>query len=584
MHEELKLKGAFKTATSRGTTHNCFCHPLPDGAWAVRRFSQGVQEADTWADKNGWTFCLLNSRPTIDEVLTNVGANKDGTAWILDASQVERFFSVYGDTVGTPFKGQYKIRVTKDGHYTIKTPYLKKHKKLDTERWKKDGRQWVFYGIVGECKRTILPTDTIRVGKYTIEDKKNVWLHLDKELNVWNTQEKSSIKDMLLASGLTAAEANIHCGELELRPWRLVSIPFTDEYPGIRHWNLRRAQFSVAPNYDGVGFFPTWEKVFSHIGKTLTPLVLKDEWCQHYGIKTGAHYLKLWVAFMLRNPHLKLPYLGLFSPHQNTGKTSLWECLQKLMIGGHIEVSQAIMSSGGFSGELAGKVLGVIDDKDLGSRKQYYERAKSWTTNEEFLSHPKGATPFMSLNYLHFIHTCNSLSDLPIWANDLRVMVIRVDQIDRLDYIPKDTFAKNIEAEKADFLAHLLQLDLPPCHQRLALPILSSPEREALMRTRTEDSILFTDECCNQKPGHVVTFADLYCKYVEWCATQGAKQYLNRKQFRLSLVEHNYLLGDWERMPCVGNLSLDVDAEPKNYAFSMNGDGILKKEKHARTT
>ena len=37
------------------------------GAWAVRRFSLGVREDDTWdQDGSGWTRCYLNKEPTLE--------------------------------------------------------------------------------------------------------------------------------------------------------------------------------------------------------------------------------------------------------------------------------------------------------------------------------------------------------------------------------------------------------------------------------------------------------------------------------------------------------------------------------------
>ena len=65
---ELKLIGIYKTSSEgkdRGRP-NCFLFPLPNGAWKVYRFSQGISEADTWnQDGEGWTTCFFNRTPDL---------------------------------------------------------------------------------------------------------------------------------------------------------------------------------------------------------------------------------------------------------------------------------------------------------------------------------------------------------------------------------------------------------------------------------------------------------------------------------------------------------------------------------------
>jgi hypothetical protein len=62
-HKELGLRGVFKTVAAGKDQgdHNCYLFPLKDGAWAVRRYTKGVTEAETWEqDGNGWTMCYYN--------------------------------------------------------------------------------------------------------------------------------------------------------------------------------------------------------------------------------------------------------------------------------------------------------------------------------------------------------------------------------------------------------------------------------------------------------------------------------------------------------------------------------------------
>lgn len=64
-HAALGLKGPFETiATYRnGPDLNCFCFPMQDGAWVVRRYGN-AEEASTWSkDRAGYTRCYLNRDP-----------------------------------------------------------------------------------------------------------------------------------------------------------------------------------------------------------------------------------------------------------------------------------------------------------------------------------------------------------------------------------------------------------------------------------------------------------------------------------------------------------------------------------------
>ena len=69
-YSDLNCRGIFDTiATGKDKPdHNCFAYPeaYPEGAWIVRRFNQGVSEANTWfQDSSGWTTCYFNKEPTL---------------------------------------------------------------------------------------------------------------------------------------------------------------------------------------------------------------------------------------------------------------------------------------------------------------------------------------------------------------------------------------------------------------------------------------------------------------------------------------------------------------------------------------
>ena len=56
----------------------------------------------------------------------------------------------------------------------------------------------------------------------------------------------------------------------------LVNLPFREEYPGGRQWNLDAAQFKYKPAEladDEVPYHPHWDMIFDHIGHELTPVL-----------------------------------------------------------------------------------------------------------------------------------------------------------------------------------------------------------------------------------------------------------------------------------------------------------------------
>jgi hypothetical protein len=80
VHSSLGLIGTYKT-NSQGKdkgTPNCFLFPLPNGGWKVYRFSQGINEAETWTqDGNGWTTCYFNRLPDFETACKVCGGIKD---------------------------------------------------------------------------------------------------------------------------------------------------------------------------------------------------------------------------------------------------------------------------------------------------------------------------------------------------------------------------------------------------------------------------------------------------------------------------------------------------------------------------
>ena len=140
----------------------------------------------------------------------------------------------------------------------------------------------------------------------------------------WDKQNADRVKDNLSYRGINGGLQKDLLGWVSNNPFHLVARPFAGEYPGNREWNLQGSKLLFAPaEADG----PTthWDKVLSHIGRGLDIAVESDPWCQEYHVNTGADYLRLWIANLIREPARRLPMLAMYSWEQNTGKSTLHE-------------------------------------------------------------------------------------------------------------------------------------------------------------------------------------------------------------------------------------------------------------------
>lgn len=161
------------------------------------------------------------------------------------------------------------------------------------------------------------------------------------------------------------------------KPWTLVIRPFQPEYPGDRQWNRKAPQFVYPPSTDSDNLsFPHWNLIFNHIGEGLNHAVSRNEWCRSNGIKTGADYLKCWVASVFQFPLEPLPYLFLYSEEQSTGKSIFHEALELLVSCGVVRADNALINPTGFNAELENAVICVVEETNLRANRDAKNRIK----------------------------------------------------------------------------------------------------------------------------------------------------------------------------------------------------------------
>ena len=322
--KELKLVGVFET-NSEGRNPgnpNCFLFPLANGGWRVYRFSPGVSEADTWSqDGQGWTTCHFNRWLDLATAAKTRGGIEDpdkvGYTFRTpdDAIQAAKTLGQDDITVDPMFDGRKTLlKAHKDGRLVMEI----ERKKGDAELTEPDGwlakkTKWVrvFETIIGDKRNDDLGlTEYDNLIRAIETSAKQFVGWVIQKSGEWIGNPGINVKMLLQNMGNAKDEAECIMGGAVGKSWRLVSLPFREEYPGGRQWNLDAAQFRFPPatlEPDQMPQHPHWDMIFEHIGIELTPALRGLPWAQQANIKTGADYLRAWVACASAIPSSRPP-------------------------------------------------------------------------------------------------------------------------------------------------------------------------------------------------------------------------------------------------------------------------------------
>lgn len=254
--------------------------------------------------------------------------------------------------------------------------------------------------------------------------------------------------------------------------WTLVNEPFQGEELEGRRWNKDAAKLTHPDPKQGP--HPMWDQVLRVLGRGLDGAVAASSWCRENGIRDGASYLLAWVASLIQRPEVKLPWL-FFYGLENVGKSTLWEALACLFASGFIIANEALENKGGFNGELAGKVLCVVDDLPIHAKM--LKRIKPWVTGEFMGIHAKGQTPYTIPNRTHWIQTGNKVSDCPLKRGDTRMTICQVVAAEGADRRPKSEILRLCKEEASAFTWTLKRFVLPPAVDRLGIAMLATADK-----------------------------------------------------------------------------------------------------------
>ncbi len=584
-HEELKFRGIFETCTSKSSEHNCFCYPLRKGAWVVRRFSPGVKEHETWdQDKQGWTRTFLNKEPDLQTAARAKGGVELGEGkgfQFREAEMAIKAAEALGARVKIPnmiAMRETVIREQKDGKLIIEVDRHKDDNPKEMEGWATAKTKWRrIYTSNNDTHEIDAPVcdDVVRHVVSEIERASCGW-YINSEGH-WIKGSLELVRPYLKSMGHNPLMIEPIIGVCIQRSWREVNRPFEEEYIGNRDWNRKGAKLRYVPNPDRDNLkYPSWTKIFNHVGKTLTSALKNNAWAVDNGILTGADYLKCWVASLFQKPYEPLPYLFLFGP-QDCGKSILYEALQLLFDRGHIQANHALLNNTGFNGELANAILCYIEEVDLSKAKQAYNKVKDWVVSKTITIRAMQKDAFQLPNSTHWIQCANSHTFCPTFTGDTRITMISVESLDPLEVIPKHKFIEQLKAEAPDFLAAVLSLELPEPNSRLAIPIISTSEKMSMENQNEPLVEKFVRDECFESVGTLTLYSEVFEKFLSWLPPEIRGDWHKHRFSQEWPIKYpkGYHTGN---KTYVGNLSLEKPEQSTTVkkAWTLNAEGKLE--------
>lgn len=593
----LAIKGIFDTLATgkdRGADINCFLFPLRGGAWTVRRYSKGVAEHESWfQDNSGWTKCFYNREPDLLSAARSAGGKEnDRGHFVFTHAEMAQSALL---TMGTDLQ----IPSVMMGHETIVRPHKDGRRVvIEMERRENDPHDKMQDWLLDKKKKNwvrILETKQPEAVETDVSNYDEVVRHLVTEgeddagwvvnsNGTWRQEPFIHVKTALGALELSAKEITQVMGASIFKCWTLTSRPFEPEYLGDRVWNRDAPQFRTAPSPHDDLYYPHWQKILEHVGGGLSSAVLGDGWCRANGIMTGADYLKCWLASVFQAPARPLPYLFLRGS-QDCGKSIFHESIQFLITKGCVAADNALKSKDNFNGELAGAIICYVEETNLsGNNKLAYERIKSWVTGSVLPIHEKRKTPISVPNTTHWVQCSNERDACPIFPGDTRIVYIEVPDLRPTERIPRHVMDERLEKEAPDFLAALLNLELPATNSRLNIPCLSTEAKTQAEQSNKTQAEIFYEERCREAPGCAIQLGSLFDRFREWLdpldrQTWGKQKFI-RETPSWTLKGRNPKNGQW----MIGNIQvmdpLGNYREPRRPASSckLNGEMLVRED------
>jgi Family of unknown function (DUF5906) len=525
-HEALNFRGLFKTialGTEKRSDHNCFAFPLRHGAWVVRRYTRGCAEDPSWdQDGVGFTRTFLNKEPDL-KIACRVyeGIEHPSGGFVFRHAELAlKAAGLLGVNIKLPtwaMGRKARLREHKDGRLLVDIDHESSDTSDAMQGWLADKSSWKrLFNVQVSTPSEPETANYDDLVRHVVTETGDDYGWVIKSDNQWRNEPFIHVRTALEALGLSSKEAKTVLGGGVMRAWTMVNRPFQPEYIGDRQWNRGAAQFRFAPSEDKENLhYDNWSKILNHIGQGLEDAIRNHPWAASNGIKSGADYLKCWLASLFQEPGEPLPYLFLYGP-QNSGKSIFHEAVSLLITSGWSRADQALESPAGFNGELEHTIFAIVEETDLRRNKVAYGRIKDWVTSKHLPIHRKNKTPYSVPNTLHFVQTNNDYSACPVFSGDTRVTMIFVPALDPIEMVPKKFFLPLLEKEASDFLASLLALEIPPSSDRLNVPVIITEEKLLAEDANMSFLEMFLKEECHYVAGEMVNYGEFYTKFQNW--------------------------------------------------------------------
>jgi hypothetical protein len=590
--KELSLKGFYST-TSEGTNRaspNCFMFPLPDGAFKVYRFSQGVSEATTWQqDGEGWTTCFYNHKPDLKTASRALGGAEladDKGFQFREAKDAIKVANALGQDVIVEDRFLFReavLRPNKDGRLIIRIKKDKDEANPDSTWGKIRGDWWEkIFGVKTDPNEDELGVAEFdeRLRTLVTPQCESAGWYIMASNGQWQRRPFGECKNWLQHQGVSKTQAEQILGGCIDKPWSLVNQPFKSEYPGGRQWNYNAPQFKFQPaklNDDEAPHHPHWDKMLKHCFCDLDDEIKKLHWAQKANIRDGYQYGLAWAACCFRDPFEPLPFLFFFG-NQNSGKSIFHEALSLLVTGGVVRADLSLTNNNSFNGELATGVLAVIEEKDISGSTQAYARIKDWLTSRVLVIRKMRTDAYQQPNTLHFVMCANFQEACPVVPGDTRIMVIEVPDLLLDEEIPKLIFLKSLEDEAPHFMHTLMNLELPQVYDRMRLPLVDTEKRKVSQEMHRSPLETFIGERCKYAPGEKILFADFYDHFTKYLDPSEKYNWTKSKVSRALPSDTPSGASGGGNQRYVGNLSWEDPKDPAGTPYLCVSGRLKLKE------
>lgn len=172
-----------------------------------------------------------------------------------------------------------------------------------------------------------------------------------------------------------------------------------------------------------------------------------------------------------------------------------------------------------------------------------YNRIKDWTVGRSIQIHQKRETPYTIKNVTKWIQIANDPRYCPIFPGDTRITMVEVYAIDPENVVPKRDFFNLLESEAADFLAAVLQMELPKSNDRLNIPVIETEEKRA---AATANQTLIQEFCSTwlyHCEGEKEPIDSLHKQYLKWAESQGETEVVTLQSFTREMIASDCKIG-----------------------------------------